>query len=611
MIPCQVQGAWAFFAEKGRVPFPTDRGRRALEGGIVHPSVLAFLMAGAVRAENAAAPLGEPVLEASTTTCLGVYWIIGGDENRNAQIETAYRPAGQPAWQPGPPLFRVERGANRLGPRESQVKVPPDAWLFAGSLFGLAPDAAYEVRLRLTDPDGGRLEQVLARRTAAEPTAPATMEVRHVVPGQGGGSGTVADPFRGLDAAQDSARPGNLFLLHAGIYVGPFTVARRGRPDAPIIWRAAGDGDVILDAQGAAPNPPERAISASEVHDVWFEGLTIRNARWGLVAHESARIIVRRCRFAGVKNGLTATRNAGQLAGFFISDNVLDGPFTWDRRVHGASVEESRGIELSGVGHEVCYNRVRGFKDGIDTYPGPRCEAIDIHRNDISDCLDDGCELDGSERNVRCFLNRFTNVFQGISVQPIYGGPAYVVRNALYNVEVEPFKMHNGPSGGLFIHNTVVKKGMPFTVQTTAKVRNCLSRNNLFIGTEASFACEITAPMEACDFDYDGFGGGPWRQFLKWNGRRYATLAEVQAQAPVYRRALVVDARTVFAGGVRPPADERTAYNTAVNDLRLSASTAAIDAGQALPGFNDDFRGRAPDLGACEFGSALPHYGPR
>ena len=36
-----------------------------------------------------------------------------------------------------------------------------------------------------------------------------------------------------------------------------------------------------------------------------------------------------------------------------------------------------------------------------------------------------------------------------------------------------------------------------------------------------------------------------------------------------------------------------------------------IDAGEVLPGFNDGFKGKAPDLGAYELGEELPHYGPR
>ena len=36
----------------------------------------------------------------------------------------------------------------------------------------------------------------------------------------------------------------------------------------------------------------------------------------------------------------------------------------------------------------------------------------------------------------------------------------------------------------------------------------------------------------------------------------------------------------------------------------------AIDKGTVLPTITDGFKGAAPDLGAYEFGSAPPHYGP-
>src|SRR5208337_755599 len=132
----------------------------------------------------------------------------------------------------------------------------------------------------------------------------------------------------------------------------------------------------------------------------------------------------------------------------------------------GAAVEENRGIEISCAVQEVCYHRVRNFKDGIDTFPSQVCAAIDIHHNDVSECLDDGCDMDYSERNTRLFYNRFTDVFQGISVQPVFGGPVYVFRNVVYDIDVEAVKMHNSPSGALFFHNTFVKQGVPLLLQT-------------------------------------------------------------------------------------------------------------------------------------------------
>ena len=40
-------------------------------------------------------------------------------------------------------------------------------------------------------------------------------------------------------------------------------------------------------------------------------------------------------------------------------------------------------------------------------------------------------------------------------------------------------------------------------------------------------------------------------------------------------------------------------------------SGAAGDAALPLAGLSDGFTGKAPDLGAYEFGVPLPHYGPR
>jgi len=46
-------------------------------------------------------------------------------------------------------------------------------------------------------------------------------------------------------------------------------------------------------------------------------------------------------------------------------------------------------------------------------------------------------------------------------------------------------------------------------------------------------------------------------------------------------------------------------------DLRLRPESEAIDAGMVLPNITDGFAGKAPDLGVCELGCPMPHYGPR
>ena len=549
-----------------------------------------------------ARPAGEPVLERPTLHCLGAHWIIEGDDNQNAQVAVEYRRSGEAAWRQGYPLFRVEKGAHRDEKYGSQLNVPQGAWLFAGSIVQLEPDAEYQMRLTLVDPDGGKAQRTLAARTRAEPVAAKDAPTYHVIPGQGGGSGTAGDPFKGLAAAQERAKPGDLFLLGAGKYNGTFAVKRSGEPGKPIIWRGAGDGEAIIDGQGTETKRPGVAISASGVRDVWFEGLTVRNADWGIVAHEAARLVIRRCRIDNVDYGITATRDNGRCEDFFIADNVIEGPSTWPRT---KGIEDARGIQVAGAGHVVCYNRIRGFADAIDTFPSQRVEAIDFHNNDISEMTDDGIEMDYSQRNTRCFENRITNVFHGISIQPVWGGPVYIFRNAMYNSEGGPFKMHNSPSGVLIFQNTSVRTGSALVTMTSATVRNVIYRNNLFIGTAGPYAYEAQPKMVNCDFDFDGFGGGPWKQFLKWNGKRYATFEQMKAEAPIYRHAVRVDPATAFASGAVAPANVKAIHTPP--DLRLAPKSAAIDAGVPLPGFSND----APDLGAHELGGPRPHYGPR
>ena len=578
--------------------------------------ILGLLSTAGARAGNESSPLGEPALEAPTLHCLGAYWIIKGDDNRNAKVEVSYRKAGTPEWHKGAPLFRVEKdhqnGAVTREKHKSQLSVPPDAWLFAGSIVELVPGTDYEIRLSLSDPDGGTGERTLKSRTREEPIAPKGAPVRHVVPGSGGGSGSESDPFKGLAAAQNAARPGDILLLHAGTYDGPFTFNKSGEPGKPIIWRGAGDGAAIIDGKQLKLEEMKGAIvELGNTHDVWLENVAIRNGYNLIRAHGASRLVVRRCHFSNGICGIFAVGTESVQRDFFISDNLMEGFMPWPctPEQYGAS-PESRAVWINGTGHVVCYNRIHHFKDGPDVGVGPVCAAIDFHNNDISECFDDGAEMDFSERNTRCFNNRITNVFQGISVQPVFGGPVYVFRNVLYNVQVETFKMHSVPSGAIMYHNTALRTEQPLLLSTGDKCYNCVFRNNLFVGTSGR-AFHNDAPMVNCDFDYNGYAGWSGDVFYKWNNIKYATLDELKAKAPVDKHALSLDAATLFEAGTKAPGDNKKIYASSVVDVRLKQGTPAIDAGEVLPGFNDGFTGKAPDLGAIEYGTAAPHYGPR
>ena len=549
-----------------------------------------------------AADVTDPVLEGASLHSIGMRWVLS-PASEGAKIEVAYRGAGGD-WRNAAPLFAVEPGAHKPAKGKGSVEVPDGAKLFAGSLLLLEPGKDYEVKLIAKNADGGVLkESVLKARTKTEPVAPKDSKVFHVVPGAGGGTGTAADPFKGVQAAHAHAAPDCTFLLHAGVYPA-LVVKKSGEPGRPLIWRGAGDGETIIDGGEQSEG---RLISADNLHDVWFEDLTIRRGGKAIVGLESGAMVVRRCKMSDVEYGIYVTRNSTDaVRDWFISDNVIEGPCTWPR---SKGIENPRGIQLTGEGHIVCYNRISRFADAVDTFPSDRCANIDYHNNEVSEMTDDGAELDFSERNVRCFHNRFTNIFQGVSTQPVYGGPVYIFRNALYNVVAEPFKLHNSPSGALIFQNTIVKNGEPFFIQTPKPVRNSWTRNNLFVGTTGAYAIESSAKMPGCDFDYDGLAGGPWKLFAKWNGVRYATPQEMKAKAPVYKNVIAMESAGLFASDIAIPTDAQKVYSAV--DLRLRASGKPIDAGQKLPGMNDGFAGNGPDLGAYEANEPLPHYGPR
>src|SRR5262249_29937182 len=92
--------------------------------------------------------------------------------------------------------------------------------------------------------------------------------------------------------------------------------------------------------------------------------------------------------------------------------------------------------------------------------------------------------------------------------------------------------------------------------------------------------------------------------------RRFKTLKDYSDATGQDRHSILVD-YDVFVKVSPPGPDPRTLYKPSDFDFELRPGSAAVDAGLPLPGVNDDFTGRAPDLGALEIGRPVPHYGPR
>ena len=529
----------------------------------------------------------------STIHSIGVEWDITGDANHNAIFKVQYRARGPTeAWKDASRLLRVD-----CFNAWSERKADRPYNMVAGSIFFLEPDTAYQVRLDLSDSDGGSDTRTVSIRTRLLPKPPEGGTAYHVTPGSGGGDGSKQRPFQGLDAAQAVAQPGDIFLLHQGDY-GRFACRNSGLPGKYIVWKAAGDGDALL---------THAEVAASHV---WIEGLRFKGE--GGRALGAPRnpgdgptdVVISRNRFAGFHHSIVLNRRASD---WYIADNVIVGDMVPGKPLP-AKFTSGEGIELArSSGHVVAHNSISHVADGI-SYCRRNC---DIYGNDIFDCVDDGVEPDYGYANNRFWGNRFRNTgHYAFSFQPQFCGPWYFIRN-LVITDGGLFKLNYPMDRFVLVNNTFVcRDGVR---RPPGDILRSFSRNNLYIslGEKPVWTgpgrTTMKSPGWQTDVDYDGFDWGDAPDGFVWAGKRYRGVAEFSRAIGIEKHGLRVRREEVFnrhdlaeAAGAAGP-----------HVLTLRKGSRAIDAGIAVPNISDDFTGKSPDLGACESGKSLPHYGPR
>ncbi len=566
-----------------------------------------FVVVGNVNAEwkNSSRP-GKVLEYPSTLHCLGVHWEIFGDKNANAVVNVQFRQKGADKWREGMPLVRGR--PDRSPKNHTPLHNVKEGWLFVGSIVDLLPDTEYEVKLMLSDSDGGKAEKLLNMKTWKEPMEPKGMKIYHVVPlgdGKPGGTGTKKDPIRGLQTAVSRANAGELYLLGKGVYVnGTLTIRTSGEPGKPIIFRGTDAKQTIING-GKSRKTGGRLVSAVSTSHIWFEDVTFQNRHFLICAHKGSNWVLRRCRFLGFKVGFIA-HNGGFYASqhHFISDNYFRGFGVWPR----TGITGGYGTFITGSGHVICYNRFENIGDGVHGCRYGFLSASDIHNNDASICEDDGYEADFTLANTRYYDNRVINTCHGYTTQPICGGPAYIFRNVAYNSSHAPLKIYSinsGSSGAVIYHNTFVNKGLGLHQDPRDRTDNLITRNNLFIGSRAGYATQ-SGWYQFADMQNDGFGGAPGkdgRPYIKINSKK----SSIYNRHPV----ILIDNKTCFEMKDPVPKNVGRVYKPEDFDLRPGKNSDALDKGVRLPNFNDGFTGKAPDLGAYERGRPLPHYGPR
>ncbi len=465
---------------------------------------------------------------------------------------------------------------------------------------------------------------------------------------------------------ESPVQPGDIIEIHAGLYEanrldyvtphaipfdGTYFLTLKGTREKPIVIRSAGDGEVIFDGAGAHTLFD---VTATENHI--FEGITFRNTDIVFWAGHK-RIIgakgltIKKCRMENVGAGII-TEYAGST-NFYIADNVIIGRddryringwanagngYSRIENIYGSSKMFSyNGIKVYGSGHVVCNNAIAFFHDGIciSTYGTPEKEqelkavSIDILNNDIHLSVDDFIESDGGVHNIRVMRNRGVNAYEhGVSSQPVFGGPVYFVRNVLYNIPSGggAIKINAKPSGMIVLHNTFIAEN-----SGSETISNVHMKNNLFLAPDSAGRIIAAFPLATSysTYDYNGYRLNPKteKNFL-WvapppgqlqdytvniskNGKAFNSLSSLAEETGLEKHGIEID-YDVFENLKAPDAKKpHFVYHAVDLNFRLNPKGKAVDAGVKLPNVNEDFSGKAPDLGALEVGKPLPVYGPR
>lgn len=558
----------------------------------------------------------------------------------------------------------------QYGPNYYNYTVPPG---FAGSVLNLQPDTEYEVHFVMSDPDGGAAEKTVTVRTRAVPKPASGGQVYHVYPhshkaplGSNEFIGLLAAYYIGADESDHSnvfpprVKPGDVILVHAGVYKdnrfvyggfdknienygtsydGTYYLTASGTPDKPIVIKSAGDGEVVFDGDG---NDTLFNLQAANYH--YFDGINIRNSNVGfllgikgIIGADGFTLVNSRT----VNVGRVVRNDWAKSKDYYIANNVFLGRHNPERitawigaNVWGkypgfpALLKDEYAVKVYGQGHVVAHNYIANFHDAIDhatfgnpsLVPGEYGASVDFYGNDMFNITDNCIELDGGVHNMRAFDNRCVNTAQpGFSAQPIFGGPAYIFRNITYNTTTSGgLKLLDNPSGVLVYNNTFI--GAAGALGPASSVH---FRNNLIIGDgwkRPIFLLRTFTPYSSSD--YNGFGPNPVPGSFAWDGppfdganggrtrKAYDSLADYQKGSGQDQHSITVGLDAFVNVKPTDESNPPTLYAPELLDFRLKPRSAAIDKGTELPTITDGFKGKAPDLGAYEFGATPPRYGP-
>lgn len=519
---------------------------------------------------------------ATTYECAGIYY----KTTEAGPCKIRYKEVKEGTWKPGLDLVYDSRDGE-----------------YRGSIVALKPDTEYEAELETSS---GRTRLELKTKSDVFPVGKVT-----VLP-EGESDKQVM--------ITESGTPGAYHLI---------TVPENSK--SILNLKNVSENGIIVDADYVI-------IRGVEIRNPSIHGIRIRKGR-----HD---IVIEQCHITfwgriggprtygnidgGSDSGIYAEEGTGNLT---IQRNLIEDPRGASNDWETGHPNGPQGITIiqSNGGNVIRYNDIvstedHGFNDAIgggsnfSLIGNVNCNS-DIYGNLIRSVWDDAIESEGANMNVRIWGNYAHKFFNGIATACTSKGPLYIFRNVLG----ESRTGHSNTAGGAYIktgernefgggrkyvfHNTALQPGGVFHAFTSHVNPNCITRNNIF-DVPGRLATDNEKEPES-DYDYDYFSGTVRGTAQEKNGIRFnvtpsgTKLFISSYKLEFYPRSTI----NSIKWGAQPYEFGERKVN--ITDPVVWIQNPLIDSGAIIPGFNDNYTGKGPDIGAFETGTPPLEFGRR
>lgn len=609
----------------------TSNARRSRRLSLTLLPVLLLLLASQVPVAQAASHATANVtLELIPTyESMSVYLSFDDDDDGDNSATMEYRQVGAGSFITGMDMV-VDR---RDIVQNDKTKLDPNPFKnqWRASLLGLQAGTDYEVQVTVSDPDGGDIVVTETMFTWTETALiPSTGNTFYVsdADGSDGDDGSESNPWKTMQNAVDSVSAGDTILVKAGTYNENVTIdndagVASGTPSNYITLRNFQSDIVTIQLGGSSTDRGNAGINVNASY--WrVKGFTIQGGNTGMRAGEDSTNLIFEDNFInGYGDKGAGIELGGLLTGSsFSPDTNVKNITVQNNIIHVDTVQnqDRGGIEslTNKGGHVIRDNTVKFLHGGAGNH-GEDCiihienleyddgwKDTDIYRNVCDRTTDDGIELDGMNVNLRVWENLITGSNVGFSIGPSMGGPTYIFRNTVYDIErwwslCIGIKYGRGSSGEVFFyHNTFHmrgsacdNKGLSIADFAGPRSSGVHLRNNIFWFPDRGIAISDAA-ADDLDSDYNLWydeGGGT---FAKYDGASYSDISALRTGTGFEINGIVGNPLFADPDGL---------------DWTLEPGSPAIDAGVIIQGFNDlqsawPYSGGAPDMGRFEVGTA-------